>query len=86
MNQVRGSALVSVEEGCSDGARALAGVVLGSEGFLVSPWWASSQGQLLEAAVVVGDNRPPFWQGDGKLVLTGGMQGAEEPDRVRTWT
>lgn len=77
---------MSVEVGCLDGAQALVGVVLGSEGFPVSPWWASSQGQVLGVAVVVGDNRPPFGQGDGKLVLTGGMQGAEEPDRVRTWT
>lgn len=76
---------MSVEVGCLDGAQALVGVVLGSEGFLASPWWASSRGQLPGAAVVVGDNRPPFGQGDGKLVLTGGMQGAEEPDRVRTW-
>lgn len=60
MSQVRGTALVFVEEGCLDGARAQVGAVLGSEEFLVSPWQVNIQVQLLEAAVVVGGNRPPF--------------------------
>lgn len=75
-----------VEEACLDGAQALVGAALGSEEFLVSLWRVNILAQLLEAAVAVGGNRPPFGSGDGKPVLTGGMQGAEEPDRVSRWT
>lgn len=82
---MRGSALVFVEEGWSDGARALVGA-LGSEEFLVSPRWAKSQWQQPEAAAAVGGTHPPFGPGDGKLALTGGTQGAKEPGRARRRT